>query len=546
MNLNDYLFEISFEVCNKVGGIHTVISSKASEIMKHVSNYFVLGPAYLQNNSEFCNEECPKQLEKVSESLAEIGIKIYFGKWNIKGSPNTILVDYIGYSKNINNIKTYLWEKHKIDSINSDWYDFDEVLLWSWCCGIVIDKITENVPENQTIHVHAHEWISGGSIFYLKSLDYYKKFKTVFTTHATMLGRSLSGSGQNVYELENKIDAMQKAYEMGVGTKHQTEKTLAFISDVFSTVSSITAKESIAFYGKNPDILLYNGFDNLQRNFQDNINENFYGARTKLNNFLKKYFSDFYEIDLDSTYLFYTSGRNEFRSKGWDLYIKSLSKLNEKLRLDKNPKSVISLFLIPIGNFEKDPRFEGKGESFFKQSLGLTLAPLASHHVPINNQIISEFIKNGLLNKKEDNVKVILIPVYISEKDNIFNRGYYEVIEGCDMGIFTSYYEPWGYTPLESIAYGVPSVTTDLAGFGQTVLNEFGGSKIGVEVLRRLGVEFDLVVDNLKDSMYDFIQKEQKDLLLEKRGSYIFSKNFSWHVFIKNYLKAYDMAKNKE
>ncbi|MFW6286275.1 MAG: glycogen/starch synthase [Nanoarchaeota archaeon] len=574
MKENDFLFEISWEICNKVGGIYTVISSKARIIKSYCKNYFVIGPYFNHENSDFIEKDIPENFKIAYDELLTLGIKLHFGKWNIGNiesknnnsdkqvdtnkiqedetnddkfnvysDVNTILIEYLGYAHNINDIKSKLWELYNIDSLNSKWYDFDEVILWSWCCGIVIEKLKNNMNILGDIYVHAHEWMSGGSIFYLKSLND-NSYKTIFTTHATMLGRTLGGRGENVYNIDDGFDVDKKVYEYGIHTKHQTEKALAHFSDAFTTVSQITQRETEKFYDKIPDKLLYNGFDNFEENFLKDIDSICFSYKNKIIEFLKLYFKQFYEINFDNTKIFYTSGRNEFRNKGIDIYIKSLGKLNNTLKMQDSDETIINLFLIPIGNFPVNDRIFSEVSVDMKSQLW-DIAPLSTHKVPLENDIISNFFKEGLFNKQDDRVKVILIPIYLNENDGVFNEKYYDVIKGMDLGVFPSYYEPWGYTPLESISYGVPTITSDLSGFGRAILSDYGGSKTAVKILDRMNSSDEESIISLFDILYKYSKKDLEKLNLENSAAYIFSKNFSWKIFIKNYLQVYDIARDK-
>jgi phosphorylase/glycogen(starch) synthase len=393
MEKDDFLFEISWEVCNKVGGIHTVISSKVSTIKKYVENYFVMGPYLNGNKAEFTEEELPESFRDVYDKLVSMGINIYYGSWKVNGSPKVILVDYMGFASNVNDIKSKLSELYGIDSLNSAWHDFDEVILWSWCCGIVISELSSSLGIDSDVYVHAHEWMSGGSIFYINSLND-KKFKSVFTTHATMLGRTLGGCGESVYEIGDDFDPDKKAYEYGVNTKHQCERALSRVAGAFTTVSEITSRETKRFYGREPDRLLYNGFDNYEEDFEENIESIFDYSRKKINDFLDLYFKQFYEIDFKKSKVFYTSGRNEFRNKGVDLYIKALGMLNKKLKEENCDYDVVNLFLIPVGDFEKDERLNEDLPSDMKSDLW-DVAPLSSHKVPTDNEIVSSFLQEG-------------------------------------------------------------------------------------------------------------------------------------------------------
>ena len=302
----NYLFEISWEVCNKVGGIYTVVTSKLNSIMKHYENYILIGPYTNESINNLEVEEVPYNFIDAKHELEKMGIKIHYGTWNIPQRPKVILVEYLNYSSNINNIKGELWEKYSIDSLGSDWNDFDNPILWSWSCGIVIDKLMNGYEQN--VYVHCHEWMSGGAIFYLDSTQE-NKFRTIFTTHATMIGRSIAGNNLDLYGKLKDFDTEEMVESLGVKTKHQTEKALAHTCNVFSTVSEITALETEKFYDKKPDIILYNGFDNSKIPEFELLNHKFSESRNRTNKFLQKYFEKYYNVDMDKTHLSYTRRR---------------------------------------------------------------------------------------------------------------------------------------------------------------------------------------------------------------------------------------------
>ncbi|MDA3856377.1 MAG: glycogen/starch synthase [Candidatus Woesearchaeota archaeon] len=535
------LFEISWEVCNKVGGIHTVISSKVPQIGNKFENYFTVGPYLKGNTDEFNSIEVPEEFKNEVLELENLGIKVHFGEWKIEGRPKVILVEHSGYSSHINEIKSLLWDKYEIDSLNSDWYDFDEVILWSWCCGIVCEKIGNKIVGE--VFVHSHEWMSGGAIFYLKNFAR-DNFKTVFTTHATMLGRTICGTGDDVYKLLENVDSDKKAYELGVYTKHQTERALAKFADCFTTVSHITNKEAKYLYGKEADVILYNGFDNFDFEFLHNLDMVHKMSNERIKDFAEHFFRPFYDVNFSNTKFFYTSGRNEFRNKGVDVYIESLSKLNKKLKDENSSKQLVNFFLIPIGNFDVNETVlkSIKGEDIKEDLMGV--APLSTHSVPYDNEIIKAFIDGSLLNRKDDKVKVILMPVYLNGNDGFLNTPYYDTILGFDLGVFPSFYEPWGYTPLESIAYGVPTVTSDLAGFGRAIVRDFT-ENISTKVLMRESQNSDETVIDLFNYFEDFLNKSDEEIRKQKEESVLFSSNFSWKKFVENYMRAYNIAKNK-
>ncbi len=535
------LFEISWEVCNKVGGIHTVISSKSKEAVKKFENYFCVGPYRKEKQTEFVELELPTEFRIINENLKSKGIKIHYGIWEISGRPKTILIEYLDHSNNLNNIKTKLWDEYKIDSLNSQWFDTDEVLLWSWCCGIAIEEISK-LYENTLMH--AHEWLSCGAIFYSKIQK--NNIKTIFTTHATMLGRALVGNRIRLYEHIGEISANEKAYELGIQTKHQIETVAANICDCFTTVSEITALEATKFYNKKPDKILCNGF-NVDDFQEENIVQTYKESRKEIEEYIKKYFHNSYHINIDKTLVFFTSGRFEFISKGIDILIDALTKLNQKLKNEKSDLTVVVPFFLIIGNFEKDKEQVLSFADYLhnkKSEIQKEFAPLSTHLIPTENECIQKLFQNGLCNKKSDKVKVILSPVMLDSKDGFFNKDYYRITNGCDLGIFPSYYEPWGYTPLESITLGVPTVTSNLAGFGNYSSKKLKKDE-SIYVLDRKNQTYEESTDELFKFMLKFINLDLKKKHELKYNALETAKNFTWRKFYENYLKAYEIAQNK-
>lgn len=524
---NNYLFEVSWEVCNMVGGIHTVITSKSKEAKENFKNYFLVGP-YLENSKEvFIEEKIPKKWNLIEKELNEIGIKIHYGTWLIESKPKVILVEHLGYGEHTNEMKKLLWESYKIDSINSSWYDFDEVMLWSWVCGIVVSKISKKCEQN--VLLHCHEWMSGGAIFYNK-INKNNKVKTIFTSHATMLGRALSGHGNEIYRDLDKIDADKFAYEIGVQTKQQCEKALANFSDAFSTVSEITNTETTKFYSKSADVITCNGFDNTGIEEVEDVIVSFRKNREMLNEYVQKYFGN---INVDETQLFYTSGRYEIRNKGIDIFVKALNKLNTKLIETKSDRNIVNFIFLILN------KFENVGSQKFDNKTSLT-----PFKIPKGNEVIELLLENGIDNKDSDRVKCIFVPIYVNENDNFLGKDYYDVISGFDLSVFVSKYEPWGYTPVESISYGVPTVTSNLSGFGKSILSNCGERNFVVKVIDREN-EDNKAIEELSNYMFEFTKFNKKELLFQKEIAKLLALKYDWKLLYGNYIKLYEIAVSK-
>ena len=487
----DFLFEVSWEICNKVGGIYTVVRSKIAPTLQYYKkNYYAIGPYFVDKaTGEFQEMIAPVGLRDVFAKLKEQGIICHYGVWLVSKEPQTILIDFSGYAKNKDSIKKELWDRFKIDSLGTEFHDFDESVVWSYCVGKLIEEISSQ--SDKKIVAQFHEWLSGAGLLYLKSRG--AKVGTIFTTHATMLGRTMTGNNRDLYGQLGRIDSNKVAYELGIQAKHQMETQCANNADVFTTVSEITGIEAESLLGRKPDVLLPNGLDiDKFPTFEEaSIKHRLF--REKIREFLMYYFFPHYTFDIDKTLVFFIAGRYEFHDKGVDIFIRSLARLNERLKKEKSDKTIVAFFWVP-GNIRgiKQELLESKtlfedvkdsvddslheiGERVLyalmgqkkisaefllgpdvvqenkKQILKLTKRsgnPLLSTHDLHNggeDLILQGFRQNNLLNKEEDKVKVVFYPIYLTGADRLLDTTYYESMQGSHVGVFPSYYEPWGY-----------------------------------------------------------------------------------------------------
>ncbi len=585
-----YLFEVSWEICNKVGGIYTVVKSKTQRILEiYQDRYFQIGPYFRENAAtEFTEEPPTEEFKEIFSKLKNEGIVCHYGK-QIRDSVNTILIDFKEFFKNKNNIKTKLWEDFKVDSLTAG-HDFDEPAIWATSVGKLLELFHyENKKE--IIVAQFHEWLSGAALLYLKKNKV--RIATVFTTHATMLGRTLTGSGIDLYNVITKINPTQEAYKYGIQAKHQVEEACSLHCDVFTTVSEITALETKYILKKEPDLLLPNGLD-LERfhTFEEGSikhKEN----KEKIKEFLTYYFLPYYHIDLDNILFYFIIGRYEFRNKGIDILIKSLGNLNQKLKKEKTNINVITFFFIPSDiKGVKIPLLENKTfyadiehsvdaeisnirqkiiysivskkmpdtSKLFDQDflietnrkiLGFSKegSPLLVTHNLNNEQndsIINGFKEANLNNEKSDKVKVIFYPHYLTGSEGLLDLPYYDAISGCHLGIFPSYYEPWGYTPLETGASGVVAITTDLAGFGRFIeKNKDESNKEGIFVMKRYNKGDDEAVRVLADYLYKFTLLPRDERIKLKIQARNLASLADWKNLVINYIKAYNLAIEK-
>ncbi|MBS1266426.1 MAG: Glycogen synthase [Candidatus Woesearchaeota archaeon] len=588
----DFLFEVSWEVCNKVGGIYTVVKSKVNPIKHYYKqNYYVIGPYFVEKAAaEFQEMVAPDHLKEIFQKLKKEGIICHYGTWMVPGEPKTILIDFSGYFKHKNNIKRELWDNFKIDSLHSP-FSFDEPIVWSFAVGRLLEEICELSRENQV--VQCHEWLSGAALLYLKSRNV--KIGTVFTTHATMLGRTITGVDENIYELMGKIDPDQKARELGVIDKHQMETQCAKHADVFTTVSEVTGLEAEALLGRKPDVLLLNGLDIEKFPTLEESTFKHRLFKEKLKEFAMYYFFPHHKFDIQNTLIYFLAGRYEFHDKGIDVFIHALSELNQKLKKAKSKKTILAFIWVP-GNIRgiKSSLLENKttftdikdsiedsskqiqqriiyslvSQKAFSENflLGKDLMhdikrkvmkftvkknhnpPLSTHnlHNEHHDPIINSLKAHKLLNKKSDKVKIVFYPIYLTGADRLLDLSYYECMSGSHLGVFPSYYEPWGYTPLEAGALGVASVTTDCAGFGKYVQSKTSVTQYpGVYVLERHNRPHEKVVKDLTKVMFDYSKLTQQERIENKIQAKKLAALADWKKMVENYLRAHNLAVEK-
>lgn len=535
----DYLFETSWEVCNKVGGIYTVISTKASSLVKEIKdNYILIGPDVWKEtheNPEFLED---KYLYKAWRQKAEAeGLKIKLGRWNISSRPVVILIDFTPFFPQKDNILAQLWETHKLDSLQGGW-DYIEPALFGFAAGKVIESFYNfNVSYHDKIVAQFHEWMTGAGILYLKNKV--PQVGTIFTTHATVLGRSVAGHGLPLYHAIDRYNPEQLASQFGLVAKQSLEKLSANVADCFTTVSSITNNECRHFLGKPVDVLTPNGFDDALVPPRDQYYQDRSKAREKLFEVAEALVNQ--PIDKGSILLL-SSGRYEFRNKGIDLFIDAMGRLNRQL---KGGRDIVAFLTIPASHV--GPRLELIDRINAKHQGNPVTGEFLTHilHEQENDMILKRIRQNGLGNGPRDRVKIVFVPAYLNGTDGIFNLSYYELLPGFDGSIFPSYYEPWGYTPLESIAFHIPTITTTLAGFGQWVRTLYPTLKESVVIIPRGDENDDFVVSEIVKNVLAGSVKDEKEILRVRLKAYEISRSALWNNLIAYYFEAFAMALNQ-
>ena len=530
-----FLFEVSWEVCNKVGGIHTVLSSKAREAVGVFGeNYITVGPL-LHDTPEFLEEE-DGRFKAAAAALEKMHIPIRVGRWNIDGTPRAILVDFKNAFPTQDKLLFQLWEDFGVDSMSGSW-DYIEPVLFSTACGIVIDHLTQGFKDTHEITAHFHEWMTGAGLLHLKKNR--ADVSTVFTTHATILGRAISSSGEDIYASLDEIDPIPQAKRHNISAKYSMESACAREADCFTTVSGLTAREAAALLGIDPHIVTLNGFnvDGIPDYSQNH--DHFEQARKKLLRFSADFLNR--EFIPEKTRILVTSGRYEFHNKGLDILIESLDRLNKNLNAEQSESHLICLFLVMGGaaGMPKADNIRRRSRADMER-----YAEISTHHLgnALHDPILSACRSHNLINNPADRCSIIFVPVLLDGNDGVLNMTYYEVLAGCDFGVFPSFYEPWGYTPHESLAHAVPAVTTDRSGFGIWVRENMKDNQPGVAVIPRMGREDGQAIDRLTTLLEDWTALDAAKQNGFKKGARAVAEKADWKHFYPLYLEAYRKA----
>lgn len=531
----EYLFEVSWEVCNKVGGIHTVVATKALTLVNELHNNLILiGPDLIKEesggNAEFIED--PQLFNIWKKQTESEGLQIKIGRWNIKGYPIAVLINFSKYFQDKDKIFFEFWEKYKLDSLPGQW-DYVEPVLFGYAAGKVIESFVRfNLNTYDRIIAHFHEWMTGTGILYLK--DRLPQMGLIFTTHATIVGRSLAGNNRPLYKNLTSYNAEEIAREFNIISKQSAERISAQQADAFTTVSEITARECAQFLQKDVNYITPNGFEDT---FVPSGNQFEYKRKEGRRKLLEVAESMFGQKFNENVFILATSGRYEFKNKGIDLLIDALGELNKSATLDR---PVIAYLLIPANHY--GPRKDLQNKSTENSTVSGSRYLTHNLHDEEWDPILNRIKEAGLNNSNEDKVKVIFVPSYLNGNDGIFNEHYYEILIGLDLTVFASYYEPWGYTPLESIAFSVPTITTTLAGFGLWVLNNFPEANSCVDIIERNDDNDKEVASNIVKSILDKCRLSVSDMQVIRDKAFELSRQVLWKSLILHYKQAYDFA----
>lgn len=535
----DLLIETSWEVCNKVGGIYTVLSTKAKNLHNiYKDKVIFIGPdVWSEKNPSPFFIETPSVLKAWRESVKlPEGVSVRTGRWNVPGKPIAILVKFDGMYGVKDEFYSHMWDMYGVDSLHA-YGDYDEACAFSHAAGLVIESLCKykKCDTGKKVIAHFDEWTTGMGLLYVKWK--LPEVATMFTTHATSIGRSICGNGKQLYDYLKGYNGDQMAAELNMQSKHSLEKAAAIQADCFTTVSDITAIECEQLLDRKPDIVTPNGFE-----------PNFVPAKSKFNACRKDARNNLLSVASaltgnkydDNTFIVTTSGRCEYRNKGIDLFLDSMNVLAGK----NLSRRVLAFVMVPA--WSGDAR-EDLIEALSSSSVSRLDNPVITHHLfnfdsdPIINRIKSI----GFSNSAESNVDVIYVPCYLNGTDGIFNKSYYDLLIGMDATVFPSYYEPWGYTPLESVAFGVPTLTTTLSGFGQWIVGDFENNEIantGVSVANRTDGNYAEVVESVANTINTLCNSSSDELKEISKKAMETASKANWSYFVDFYIKSFEIA----
>ncbi len=582
------LFEVGWEVCWQLGGIYTVLKTKVAAMIEQWGDrYCLIGPYNPQTAAvEFEEQPTEGIIREALDRLREQGIPCHYGRWLVPGRPRVILLDHRARFNRLDSDKYLLWKDHGISTLASDG-EVNEVVAFGFTVTEFFERIAA-IAGGRRILAHFHEWMGGVAVPRIAHLRL--PVATIFTTHATLLGRYLAGDNPGFYQHLPFIDAEAEARKYNILPRFQIEKAATHAAVVFSTVSEVTAVEAEKLLGRAPDAILPNGlniqrfaalheFQNLHRQYKERIHE-----------FVMGHFFPSYAFDLDNTLYLFTSGRYEYRNKGMDLFLEALHRLNHRLR-EVTPRCTVVAFIITRAQtrninvdvlrhqsmFEDlrhicDELRQDMGNSLFHAAatgrlptynellpedsqvrLKRAMHSYRSHRQPLvvthdlvddaNDPVLQHIRHRRLFNAADDPVKVIFHPEFVTATSPLLSLDYEQFVRGCHMGVFPSYYEPWGYTPMECVALGLPAVTTDLSGFGAYVERHVPDARDqGIFVCNRETRGFDETADELANHLYDFARLSRRQRIEMRNRVERLSELFDWSMLVQHYSRAHDLA----
>lgn len=591
---NKILTEVAWEVCNQVGGIYTVIRSKVPVMVDTWGeNYLLLGPKVHPSVSADFEPYAgkPNAISKIVDELKGMGWDVEFGSWLISGRPQTILFDPQSVMDRLGDIKYFYWQNHHVEFAKDDGL-IDQVMAFGFMVKEFLSRYARVcMHADQDLITHFHEWMAGTCIPDLRKEQI--PIKTVFTTHATLLGRYLAMNDPYFYDHLPFLNWENEAKNFNVETIANLERACAHGANVMTTVSEVTAKECIYLLGRQPDAILPNGLNIDRFSVRHEVQNLHHKYKQQIEHFIMGHFFQSYSFDLDNTLYFFTSGRFEYKNKGYDLTLEALARLNHKMKEEGIDKTIVMFFVTkqPFHSINQDvltsravmEEIDHNCDAIMKQvkqRLFVAAATNSDHRMPEINDMVDDYWKlryrrtvqswksdklpsvvthnlhddgndpilqflrsANMLNQKHDKVKVVYHPDFISSTSPLFGMDYGQFVRGCHLGVFPSYYEPWGYTPVECLARGVSAVTSDLSGFGNYVKDlSKGNEKHGLYLINRENQDDHTSAEELCDKLMEFVKTKSKKRIDSRNKAEDLSEEFDWRNLIKHYNHAYHLA----
>ncbi|WP_420152222.1 glycogen synthase [Siphonobacter sp.] len=586
------LIEIAWEVCNQVGGIYTVIRSKVPAMVeKWGDDYFLLGPYFPDKAlAEFepITDLDDSILGKTVRKMRDMGFDVQYGYWLVTGKPRLVLFNFNTLYDRLDQLKYDLWNHHQLSTLNAE--DLvNQVVAFGECVRVFLNELSKDHSGRYDITAHFHEWMAATALPDLAQEA--PKLATVFTTHATMLGRYMAPNVPNFYDNLPSFNWLEQAKHFGIETQATIEYLAAQHCHVMTTVSDVTARECEFLLGRKCDLTLPNGLNVTRFTATHEFQNLHVQYKQKIHQFVMGHFFQNYSFDLDRTLYFFTSGRFEYSNKGYDLTLEALNRLNAKLQASNSDMTVV-MFIVtknPVYSMDADvlqtravmaeirqtceaierqigeqlfmasatsndlkmPDLNQFVDEYWQLRLRRTIQSWKTHHLPKTvthylkqeDAIVDFLRKSNMQNHETDRVKIVYHPDFIASTNPLFGMDYSHFVRGCHLGIFPSYYEPWGYTPLECVVRGVPTVTSDLSGFGD-YMNQIMADpeNWGVYVLNRSEQDFHQAAETLSELLFKFVRASRRDRIMQRNRTESISEVFDWKNLRSYYDTAHDLA----
>lgn len=585
-----YLCEASWEVCNQVGGIYTVVRSKSPYLVEHWGDrYCLIGPYYPDKAyAEFEEQPIAEPFQSAVDAMKKAGFEVVAGRWLVTGKPQVVLLRPQSVAARLPDIKYYIWKNHHVDMYVTEPL-VDEVVEFGFLLDQFFRCLDRAMKPDERAIGHFHEWMAGTSLGDIRR-DLGKRIATVFTTHATMLGRYIATGDDHYHHRMHSIDWMAEARKYSIAPQASLERIAAHSAHVFTTVSEVTARECEYLLGRRPDVLLPNGL-NIERFVALHEFQNLHRVyKEKISQFVIGHFFPSYTFDLDKTLFFFTSGRYEYANKGFNLTIDALARLNQRMKRENIDRTIVFFVITRAANHHPNaevlrlrammeevhrdceqiqeqvgnrlfgavaqgqwPKFDQLVDEYWRLRLRRDLHAWKTRNLPLqvthdlvdpaNDPVLAQLNRVHLLNRPEDRVKVVFHPVFVSSSDLLFRMDYDQFVRGCHLGVFPSLYEPWGYTPLECVALGIPTITSDMAGFGSYTLGNVPDSyDNGIMVVRRRNVSYEDAAEQMAEFMLQFTLLDRRERIALRNHVEATAELFDWHNLGLHYDEAHEFA----